>query len=100
MANIVITSMSNGLEVDFGDYWRDSGQPKSSKDVNAEMSFYHKEEIRELWKAGTDVFIRMDNRREWKIGITQLADNFVIDTIDGVAPTDALDLYQKIRNIL
>lgn len=100
MANIVVTGFANGLDVDFGDYWRDSGQPIASPDVNAEQAFYHREEVREMWRENSFVYIQMDNKREWKLGLTQGIDNFVIDTVDGVAPTTVVDLYQKLRAIL
>ena len=96
MANIVITSTANSIIVDFGDYWRGSGQPKASDMVNGKKSMYPKDEVQEIWQDDVGVFVQMDNRREWNLAVVQGADNFVIDLIDGVAPVDINDLFTKL----
>ena len=88
MANITIVKSGNAIKVDFGDYYGASPQ------VDFKKATYQKMNIDSIGEIPNDcILIKMHNIDEWKVGDVQGPDNFVIDTVDGVAPTDLDHLY-------
>lgn len=100
MANIIITKTGTRVDVDFGHYWRGSATPYANANVNAEKSSYQSTNVQEVWKENDRVFVRMDNMRDWSLGVTQGADNLVIDSVDGVVPTDTAHLFTLIKGLM
>lgn len=100
MAGVIVNKVGERIDVTFGDYWRDSGSPYASNEVASEFSSYHTRNIDEVWKDGNDVFVRMKDRREWQLGVTQTPKNFVVASVNAVVPTDAAHLYDLLKQLI
>lgn len=95
MANIVITKTGNIVDVDFGIY-------SVSTDVDGRKASYKVDDISIVWLEKDDsiVFVKMKDAITtdiWKLSFDGYIGTFQIDTIDGVAPTSNIDLYNKIN---
>lgn len=95
MANIVITKTGNIVDVDFGIY-------SGSADVDGRKAAYKVDDISIVWleKADSIVNVKMKDAittTHWKLSFDGSGLTFQVDTIDGVAPTSNVDLYNKIN---
>ena len=95
MANIVITSIGNYVDVDFGIY-------ATSGDVDGRRATYKKDDISIIWIEKDDSFIDLKMKDAittyvWRLSFNSVSDCFVVDSIDGFAPTDNIDLYNKLN---
>ena len=94
MANITIIKAGDAVRVDFGDYYG------ASPLVDYKKATYQKYNIDSIGFIPNDcILIKMRNLSKWKVGAVQGADNFVIDTIDGIAPTDLDHLYTLLSQL-
>ena len=93
MANITVVKTGDSIVVNFGDYYGVSSQ------VDSKESAYLRQNIASIHNCDTHVIIKMRDTQEWKIGIVQGPDNFVIDLIDGVAPVSIDDLFIKLSTL-
>lgn len=91
MANIVVTSTINTIKVEFNDY--------SSALDNQEAGTYQKKDIR-FYRFSDKVRAIVFNEKEWNLAYTQTNGCFIIDTINGVAPTSNSDLYTKLITLI
>lgn len=96
MANITVNFVGKVVKVDFGDYWKGSGQPIANEIVNDKIEIFQLADIHELRFDGSDTYVQLLSFREWKLGTVQGLDNFIIDTINGVAPADNEDILNII----
>lgn len=87
MANIVITSTTNSIKVDFGAY--------SSVLDGQTAGCYQKRDIR-FYKLSDRVMADVMGEKEWPVVYTSTSGCFIIDSIDGSAPTSNADLYTKL----
>ena len=87
MANIVITSTTNSIKVDFGVY--------STSLDNQEAGCYQKKDMR-FYRFSDSVRAIELGEKEWDLCWTATSGCFIIDSIDGVAPTSNSDLYTKL----
>ena len=100
MANIVVTSDANAIYVDFGDY-------NSNPDVNEDCSTYPRRTLLKVSKPYQEDYIRviMDMSgapEEWWTSYQAVPGNpqvFVIDTVNGTAPT-TLDQLKSLLEAL
>ena len=90
MANIIVIETGDSIAVNFGDYYGLSTQ------VDSKESSYLRQNISSIHNCVTHVLIKMRDTQEWKVGIAQGPDNFVIDLINGVAPVSIDDLFAKL----
>lgn len=95
MANIVITKTGNIVNVDFGIY-------SVSADVDGKKASYLVSDISIVWLEKDDsiVFVKMKDAITtsiWMLSFDGSGGTFQVDTIDGVAPTNNVDLYNKIN---
>jgi len=95
MANVVITSAANYIDVDFGIY-------AVSNSVDGRRATYKKEDISIIWLEKDDSFIDLKMKDAittdlWRLSFDGVEGSFMIDSIDGVAPTDNIDLYNKLN---
>ena len=93
MANIVITTTTEGINVDFGVY---------STSLERLEGYWHKVNIHV--KRGVD-FVEVDAKGEkmWYVSapsVTPTTPSLTIDLINGVVPSDNQDLYDKLTSIL
>lgn len=96
MANITVEFSGKVAKVNFGDYWKHSGQPLANERVNDTIEIFQIANINEVRYDGTYTYVQMLNFREWCLGTVQTADCFVIDTINTVAPSDNEDILNII----
>lgn len=95
MANIVITKTGNIVDVDFGIY-------SVSSAVDGRKASYLVSDISIVWLEKDDslVHVKMKDAittRDWLLSFDGSNGTFQVDTIDGVAPTSNVDLYNKIN---
>lgn len=87
MANIVITSTSNTIKVDFGDYYPGA--------IEHQKGVWKKDKIVNMVLDGS-VEITILQEKTWLVSHDGNNGTFQIDSIDGIAPTSLDDLYNKL----
>ena len=92
MANIVVTSDSNTIKVDFGDYYP-TYYPVS-------IAYYNRNGVEkvELYSDGLKVHI-LGGAKDWELSYDG-SFGFQVDTVDTVAPTSNSDLCDKIAALI
>jgi hypothetical protein len=95
MANIVITSVGNYIDVDFGIY-------VVSSNVDGRKATYKKDDISIIWLEKDDLFVDVKMKdaittNHWRLSFNATPEAFIIDSVDGVAPTSNVDLYNKLN---
>lgn len=95
MANIVITSNTNLLFIDFGNYKGQKGFPHKQNWHKASVHF-------SLSSGGDFVEVLEDNqsKNNCVLSYNGIGDTFQVDSIDGVAPISNSDLYDKLIALL
>ena len=90
MPKITITSTTNSIRADFGDYSTDMDRLKGVWQ-KAKLSFVLKPTFIEVEVDGQD-----------EIDISNVETDFIyqIDLVDGVAPTSLADLYDKLQALV
>lgn len=91
MANITVTSTTNTLVVDFGTY---------STLIGTEKAVYRKDHIVYIKKVSNRIFIYIEHELEWIVSADGNNGSYIVDSIEGVTPSDTSDLYTKISNLL
>lgn len=89
MANIVITSTTNSIKVDFGDYASSYGYAKGT---------WRKDNVGDIRLAADSSYISihtMEDQR-WTISYNASGQAMIIDSVDTAAPTSNSDLYDKL----
>jgi len=92
MANLVLTYTTNSIRIDFNDYYDGVNVPNKSECYQIAHAIININD--------DGVFVRMDNLSEQKLGVNQLADNLVVDSVNGVIPTDENNLYELLCDII
>lgn len=89
MANLVITSSTNSIKVDFGTY---------SSDAQLAKGAWAKASIKGVVLAEGDAYIRVDigDGDTWNVVFSASDSNLIVDSVDGTAPTSNADLYAKL----
>ena len=102
MARITITTTGKLIQVDFGDYWKKSGSPYAIGEVDYKKMAVQNTYFMHNFQDDTHLKIVMNDSSEWFVSHQEDLQNGIlkIDTINGVAPTDLDDLWQKISNFL
>ena len=95
MANIVITKTGNIVDVDFGIYAVSNG-------LDGRKATYKVDDISIVWLEKDDSIVNVKMKdaittTHWLLSFDGANRTFQVDTIDGVAPTNNVDLYNKIN---
>lgn len=91
MANLVITTDSDFIDVDFGIYSPQVG----------EKARFHRRDILNVIQFQNYVQIEMIGvSTHWQISLNGESSTFVIDSINGVTPSDISNLYTTIKNLM
>lgn len=96
MANLVITSTTKTIEVAFNNFAVPTGRKFAAfrKSFFAGVDLQHDEEC---------VWLYLDNRDKYTATFQYDVDHptfLIIDSVDGVVPTDNQDLYNKLKALL
>lgn len=85
MANLTITKTTNGVKVVFNDLSELAGRKKG---------YWRKENMRfDLAHDESHVVVTVQDEPQWTVTWNT---GFIIDSVDGVAPTSNSDLYDKL----
>ena len=93
MAFVTVTDTANNILVDFGVY---SGVSTVYKKAN-----FHKNII-SFQLAADESFVRVETRdgKSWTLSFNGAGETLQIDSINAVAPTSNLDLYNKLITLI
>ncbi len=93
MANIVVTSTTNTIRVDFGIY---------ADAANGKSSIYSKRSLQRINipPANNVVQIKVQEAGWYSVCITPQDGAMVVDSVDGVVPTNIADLAAKIEALM
>ena len=91
MANIVITSSTNAIDVDFNDL---SGAVGYNKGAWAKSKIIYVKEFTDYVK------LKVQDGGYWDVSYNGTTGTLTVDTVDAVAPTSNSDLYLKITALL
>lgn len=91
MANIVITSTTNTISVQFNDYSTMLGMQEGTWAKHAITAI--------IWVNGY-ISIFIDDEKEWQVSFDGSGTSLQIDTIDTVTPTSNSDLYNKLKVLI
>jgi hypothetical protein len=92
MANITVTKVGDSINIDLGVY---------AVVVDTEKATYQKNSIfLALNAANTFISVYINNRPAWTVSWDIVAGSFCIDSVEGVAPTSNLDLFNKLAALL
>jgi len=94
MANIVITSTANSIEVDFGAYAGGSIPKKRTYNKSKTVFFFTLEP--------SDAFVSAvsEGSNQWNLAYTATTDCFIVDTVAGASPSSNSDLYDKLKALI
>lgn len=92
--NIVVTYTASHVNVHFNDYYTNSDS------VSYLQACYPISTIEQISKDNSYIYVKLTNQHEWKLGVNQLHDNFVIDLVNNDTPTDLDDLFNLLCAML
>lgn len=91
MANIVVTTTADKINVDFGVY---------SSDLGVEKASYNKHNISYVTLTNDGYCeILIQSQGEWQVNYDGVGIGFQVDSINGVVPTSPTHLYELLRDM-
>lgn len=89
MANLIVTSTTNTIAVDFGVY---------STPVGISKGTWSKDKIIKIILADSDEYVEIDvaNSGIWNLVFEASGNNMIVDTVAGGSPSSNADLYAKL----
>ena len=90
MANVVVTSTTNSIKVDFGVYAGGAIPKKRTYNIGKTI-FYMS-----LEPSDAMVTVLSEGSPQWNLAYTATTDCFIVDSINGSAPSSNSDLYDKL----
>lgn len=87
MSNIIVTTTTNSVKVDFGVY---------SSDLAISKGAWNKDEVASITLNANHVYMQMKGGVEWALNYDLQDKGFIVDSIDGAAPSSLADLYAKL----
>jgi hypothetical protein len=91
MANIVVTTTTGSILVDFGVYSTPLGMSKG---------VWRKDTLININLRTDGVLVDIEGQSDWLVSFDGKVGTFQIDSIDGVAPTSDSDLFDKLKALL
>lgn len=92
MANIVITSSTDRIYIDFGVLSGQGGLTSGDWQKDSCSAFAN--------IGNTDVFFVVDGLHQWRFSYNGSAGSLQVDTVDGALPSSNTDLLSKINTVL
>ena len=92
MANVIITSSANIIIVDFGVYFNAVGYKKAT---------FQKKSI-SFQLTDDELFVRAEDAsgNHWAVSYNIYGESLVIDSVDGIAPTDNENLFDLLTDLI
>ena len=90
MANLVITSATDYVDVVFNDY-SIVGYIKAS---------FRRSAITQIYLKTDYVQVVMTNGEMWGVSLLGASSTMIVDTVDTIVPSSLTDLYEKIRALI
>ena len=92
MANVIITSSANIIIVDFGVY---------SSFVGYKKGLFQKRKI-SIQLISDLSFVRVENSNgeHWAISYIQSGESLIVESVDGIAPTDNEHLFDLLTDLM
>ena len=92
MANLVVTSTTNTIKVDFND------QPFFDRrdGITFTKGTWAKSDLANIKRTADMVIVLEKDAFEWRLSDAGTSGTFTVDSVDGVAPTSLDDLYTKL----
>lgn len=92
MANIVVTSTTNAIKTDMGAYYPTNIHfSKGTWKKDAITSMHLEANVIEIIVRGDDV---------WRVSLDGAGNSFIVDSVNGVAPSSLSDLYTKLSALI
>ena len=91
MANIVVTTTTGSILVDFG---------VNSTPLGMSKGVWHKETLININLRTDGVLVDIAGQPDWLVSFDGKVGTFQIDSVDGVAPTSDSDLFDKLKALL
>lgn len=91
MANVTIITTTNTIEVDFGVY---------ADDLAISKGVWRKSSVIYINLNDNHIYLKIRDGNEWVLNYSTQSKGFIVDTIDGVAPTSLSDLYDKLKVLI
>ena len=92
MANVIVVSTANTIEVEFNNFASLIGY-KSATFQKRRISFQ---------EMSDESFVRIENAQgeHWAVSYNLSGGSLIIDSVDGLAPTSNNDLYNKLKALI
>lgn len=94
MANIVVTSTANSIKVDFGAYAGGDIPKKRTYNLRKTIFFVS------LEPSDAKVTVLSEGSPMWHLAYTATTGCFIVDSVNGAAPSSNSDLYDKIEALI
>ena len=91
MPNIIITTTTNSIKVELNDY---------SSVLNLQQAGCYRKGKIKFYRFSDRVIASVVGEKDWALCYTATTGCFIVDSIDAVAPTSNLDLYNKLCAIM
>ena len=92
MANIVVTSSTNYIKVEFNDYY-----PDYYKVCEA---YYNRNDLEKIEVQDGFLKVHVLDESDWTLSYTATTGAFIVDSVDAATPTDNLDLASKLAALI
>jgi hypothetical protein len=93
MANIVVTSTTNSITVDFGVY-------ASGTEIPTKRTYNKSKTVFFVSQWSNEVTVISEGGPEWHLAYTATTGCFIVDSINGAAPSSNADLFTKISALI
>lgn len=94
MANVAVTSTATKISVDFGIYVGNGIPKKRTYNISKTVFFVSLEESDSM------VTVLSEGSSQWNLAYTATTNCFIVDSVNGVAPSSNSDLYDKLTALL
>ncbi len=93
MANIVVTSTTNSITVDFGVY-------ASGDTIPTKRTYNKSKNIFFMSQWTNEVTVISEGSPEWHLAYIATTGCFIVDSIDGATPSSNSDLFTKLSALI
>ena len=94
MSNIVVSIVNaNIIKVEFNNYY------PTNHDIS--IAYYNRSTIQKLELKSDRVIVHvLEEGKDWSLALTTTDGCFIVDTVEGITPTDLDDLASKLADLI